>query len=45
MQTYITFEGTLPSWRTKIVVGMLLLLLLFIALTQVGERRAAGVQP
>ncbi len=47
IQTYITFEGTLSSWWTKIVVGMLLLLFILLqrALTQVSERRTAGVQP
>ena len=42
IQTYITFEGTLSSWWTKIVVGMLLLLFILLqrGLTHVGERRA-----
>jgi ribose/xylose/arabinose/galactoside ABC-type transport system permease subunit len=47
IQTYITFEGTLSSWWTKIVVGMLLLLFILLqrGLTQVGERRASRAHP
>jgi simple sugar transport system permease protein len=46
IQTYITFEGTLSSWWTKIVVGMLLLLFILMqrGLTQVGERRASAAR-
>jgi len=42
IQTYITFEGTLSSWWTKIVVGLLLLMFILLqrGLTIVGERRA-----
>ena len=49
IQTYITFDGTLSSWWTKIVTGVLLLA--FIALQQtmitVARRSAAraGVRP
>ena len=43
IQTYIVFDGTLSSWWTKIVVG--LLLFAFIVLQRlillVSERRAA----
>ena len=41
IQTYITFEGTLSSWWTKIVVGLLLLMFILLqrGLTVIGERR------
>jgi simple sugar transport system permease protein len=43
IQTYITFEGTLSSWWTKIVVGLLLVfILLRRGLTHLDERRAAA---
>jgi simple sugar transport system permease protein len=44
IQTYITFEGTLSSWWTKIVVGLLLLLFILLqrGLTHLAERRAAA---
>ena len=46
IQTYITFEGTLSSWWTKIVVGLLLLMFILLqrGLTVVGERRATLVR-
>lgn len=47
IQTYIVFDGTLSSWWTKIVVG--LLLFAFIALQRVlvllSARRTAGLVP
>lgn len=40
IQTIISFEGTLSSWWTRIVIGVLLLL--FILLQKLlGERRLA----
>lgn len=44
IQTYITFDGTLSSWWTKIVVGMLLFafILLHRILVYLSARRAAG---
>ena len=41
IQTIITFNGTLNSWWTKIVIGALLLI--FIVLQKLISRRA--VQP
>ncbi|MNP86669.1 Inner membrane ABC transporter permease protein YjfF [compost metagenome] len=41
IQTIISFEGTLSSWWTRIVIGVLLLL--FILLQRLlGERRLTG---
>ncbi len=40
IQTIITFEGTLSSWWTKIVIGVLLLL--FILLQRLVQRGTAG---
>ena len=44
IQTYITFDGTLSSWWTKIVVGLLLFafILLHRILVYLSARRAAG---
>ncbi len=46
IQTYITFEGTLSSWWTKIVVGLLLLMFILLqrGLTVLGEKRAMLVR-
>ncbi len=42
IQTYITFDGTLSSWWTKIVIGILVFtfILLQRIITGVGNRRA-----
>lgn len=44
IQTYITFEGTLSSWWTKIVIGGLLLMFLVLqkSLVALSERRLRG---
>ncbi|MBI2927064.1 MAG: sugar ABC transporter permease YjfF [Verrucomicrobia bacterium] len=42
IQTIITFEGTLSSWWTKIVIGVLLLL--FILLQRLVQRGTGGTQ-
>lgn len=44
IQTYITFDGTLSSWWTKIVVGSLLFafILLHRILIYLSARRASG---
>jgi len=44
IQTYITFDGSLSSWWTKIVVGLLLFafILLHRILVYLSARRAAG---
>ncbi len=46
IQTYITFDGTLSSWWTKIVVGLLLFafILLHRILVYLSARRAAGAR-
>ena len=40
IQTILSFEGTLSSWWTKIVIG--LLLLVFVVLQRVLARRSSG---
>lgn len=44
IQTYITFDGTLSSWWTKIVIGLMLFgfILLQKGLVRLGARRPAG---
>jgi ribose/xylose/arabinose/galactoside ABC-type transport system permease subunit len=39
IQTFISFEGTLSSWWTRIVIGVLLLV--FVVLQRVLVRRTA----
>ncbi|MGV1871646.1 MULTISPECIES: galactofuranose ABC transporter, permease protein YjfF [Agrobacterium] len=47
IQTYIVFEGTLSSWWTKIVIGILLFIFIVLQRTIIwySNRRLAGAHP
>lgn len=47
IQTYIVFDGTLSSWWTKIVIGVLLLIFILLqkGLLKLSEARLARVAP
>lgn len=47
IQTYIVFDGTLSSWWTKIVIGVLLLIFILLqkGLLKLSEARLARVTP
>jgi simple sugar transport system permease protein len=47
IQTYIVFDGTLSSWWTKIVIGVLLFVFIVLqrAIIWYSNRRLAGPHP
>jgi len=47
IQTYIVFDGTLSSWLTKIVIGVLLFVFIVLqrAIIWYSNRRLAGPHP